>query len=139
MRVYILEIIFWQSLFIVPIHPATIHIFMQRFHHYAITIHVEIPSKKSGIITDSYCAALFNIVQNCVLSLFIVLLWMYYSSFGFFTFICLYIYKYDICMSRKRQALGEARARPQAPHNQLNISLLSSLSPLLVPKNPFFV
>ena len=85
----VLEIIFWQSLFIVAVHPVTIY---AEILSCADTVHIEILSKEFGIITDSYCAALFNIVQNCVLSLFIVLLWMYYSSFGFFTFICLYIW-----------------------------------------------
>ena len=85
----VLEIIFWQSLFIVVVHPVTIY---AEILSCADTVHIEILSKESGIITDSYCVALFNIVQNCVLSLFIVLLWMYYSSFGFFTFICLYIW-----------------------------------------------
>ena len=58
-------------MFIVIVHPS---LFVQRLQHCAETVHAEIPSEEYGIITNSYYAAMFTIVQNCLLSLFIVLL-----------------------------------------------------------------
>ena len=48
--------------------------------------------RDSRIITGSYYAAMFTTGQNCLLSLFTISLRNYCSSFGFFTFVCLYIY-----------------------------------------------